>query len=149
VYDLLQRIDNQDIQTDLCRGRLIYEPPRFMDPNIAFAQILLTENERYPTVEPGQSEAGPQTRCDPSKTLAMSLSRIGTTTQRIISGTLLELSQISQEEYGGPLHSVVILGGRVHPLELEFAGKFCVDGEKGQWWKVGKEVYGVVREGSH
>jgi diphthine synthase len=79
----------------------------------------------------------------------MSLSRIGTPTQKIISGTLSELAALTDEDFGGPLHSVVILGKRVHPLELEFAGRFCVGGEEGQWWKVGKDVYGVEREGSH
>jgi diphthine synthase len=76
----------------------------------------------------------------------MTLSRIGTSTQRIVSGTLSELAELSEDDYGGPLHSVVILGKRVHPLELEYAGKFCLGGADGQWWKVGKEVYGVEPE---
>jgi len=76
----------------------------------------------------------------------MTLSRIGTSSQRIVSGTLSELAELSEEDYGGPLHSVVILGKRVHPLELEYAGKFCLGDSDGQWWKVGKEVYGVEPE---
>jgi diphthine synthase len=83
----------------------------------------------------------------PDQTLALSLSRIGTSTQRIISGTLLELSQLPEEEFGPPLHSVIIVGKRLHPLELEFAGQFAIGGEAGSWWRVGKEVYGVEREG--
>ncbi len=82
----------------------------------------------------------------PSQTLAMSLSRVGTATQRIISGTLQELSELPEEEFGAPLHSVVIVGKRLHPLELEYAGRWCIGGENGGWWKVGKEVYGVERE---
>lgn len=77
----------------------------------------------------------------------MSLSRIGTPTQQIVSGTLEELSRMTEEDFGGPLHSLVIVGKRIHPLELEFAGRFCVGGEAGKWWTVGQEVYGVVREG--
>ena len=77
----------------------------------------------------------------------MSLSRIGTPTQRIISGTLAELAELDEEDFGGPLHSIVIVGKRLHPLELEYAGMHCVKGETGNWWRVGKEVYGVVREG--
>lgn len=82
----------------------------------------------------------------PSQTLAISLSRVGTPSQRLISGTLSELAALDEEEFGGPLHSVVIVGKRLHPLELEYAGKFAVGGEQGDWWKVGKEVYGVERE---
>lgn len=139
------------------RGRLIYEPPRFMNPYQAFQQILLTENKRHPAEgaaaaadsdddEPqATADAGP-TLCDPERTLAMSLSRIGTSTQRIIAGTLAELASLDEEEFGGPLHSVVIVGKRLHPLELEFAGRWCVGGEQGQWWKVAKDVYGCERE---
>ncbi len=125
-----------------------------MNPETAISQMLLTESERHPhPVQAQESEREPDspipspTLMDPSKTLAMSLSRIGTPTQRIISGTLTELSKLTEEDFGGPLHSLVVVGKRVHPLELEFAGRFSVDGENGQWWKVGQEVYGVVREG--
>lgn len=139
-------------EENMARGRLIYEPPRFMNPKTAFQQMLLTESQRHPTAsEAGEaetSEAGPsRSLCKPEETLVMSLSRVGTPTQRIISGTLAELAELSEEEFGGPLHSVVIVGKRLHPLELEYAGQFCVGGEGGAWWKVGKEVYGVVREG--
>jgi diphthine synthase len=141
------------------RGRLIYEPPRYMSPYTAFKQILLTESQRHPTPEKAAALAKQAADDDepappattpsllpPSKTLALSLSRIGTPTQRIISGTLEELASLPEEEFGDPLHSVVIVGKRLHPLELEFAGRWCVGGENGDWWKVGKEVYGVERE---
>ena len=85
----------------------------------------------------------------PDRTLAMSLSRIGTPTQRIIAGTLTELASLPVEDFGDPLHSIVIVGKRLHPLELEYAGRWCVHGERGDWWRVGREVYGVVREGGH
>jgi len=140
-------------EENMARGRLIYEPPRFMSPYTAFQQILLTESNRHPvseiptatpatTVPPTESNS----LCNPTTTLALSLSRIGTSTQRIISGTLAELASLPPGEFGAPLHSVVIVGKRLHPLELEYAGQFCVGGEQGEWWKVGKEVYGVVRE---
>lgn len=161
-----------------CRGRLIYEPPRFMNPAQAFNQMLLTESIRHPAPKPSsqsQSQSTDQTqkpsqlpssshsdseeeddateRVDPypslmppSQTLAISLSRVGTPSQRLISGTLSELAALDEEEFGGPLHSVVIVGKRLHPLELEYAGKFAVGGEQGDWWKVGKEIYGVERE---
>jgi diphthine synthase len=128
-----------------------------MSPYTAFKQILLTESQRHP--DPSKAKSKSTTDSDdedipeptpsllpPSKTLALSLSRIGTPTQRIIAGTLEELASLPEEEFGDPLHSVVIVGKRLHPLELEFAGRWCVGGENGDWWKVGKEVYGVERE---
>lgn len=140
-------------EENMARGRLVYEPPRFMNPATAFAQILLTEGKRHPAegADAGSDDeeeakpAGP-TLMDPERTLAMSLSRIGTPTQRIIAGTVAELGQLTADDYGEPLHSVVIVGSRIHPLEVEFAGRWCVGGENGNWWKVAKEVYGVERE---
>jgi diphthine synthase len=136
------------------RGRLVYEPPRFMSPHTAFQQILLTESNRHPTPDttpkPPDLDETPSTSqslLHPDSTLAISLSRIGTPNQRIISGTLTELSSLPEEDFGGPLHSVVIVGKRLHPLELEYAGRWCIAAEDGGWWRVGKEVYGVVREG--
>lgn len=137
-----------------------------MSPYTAFKQILLTESKRHPPCpsaeeaaaaakaaadadddddEPAPSPPTPSL-LPPSQTLAMSLSRIGTPTQRIIAGTLEELASLPEEEFGDPLHSVVIVGKRLHPMELEFAGRWCVGGEDGGWWRVGKEVYGIERE---
>ena len=144
----------------MSRGRLIYEPPRFMSPHTAFKQILLTESERHSMSSSSinNSEAKNtnskqdmhvQTLLPPDETLAISLSRIGTPTQKIISGTLTELAALPEEDFGEPLHSVVIVGKRLHPLELEYAGRWCVGGQTGDWWKIGKGPYGVVREGGH
>lgn len=144
-----------------------------MNPAQAFNQMLLTESIRHPAPKPlsrSQSQFRSQSQSQkpssdsdseeeggeekdpypslmpPSQTLAISLSRVGTPSQRLISGTLSELAALDEEEFGGPLHSVVIVGKRLHPLELEYAGKFAVGGENGDWWRVGKEVYGVERE---
>ncbi|WWC64122.1 diphthine synthase [Kwoniella dejecticola CBS 10117] len=153
-------------EENMARGRLIYEPPRFMGPKQAFEQILYTEAARHQQLsdednkegqngdtkegegegESGQEVERKESLLPPDKTLAISLSRIGTPTQRLISGTLEELAQVSEEEFGGPLHSLVIVGKRLHALEFEFAGKFAIGGEQGAWWKVGQEVYGVERE---
>ena len=138
----------------------MYEPPRFMSPHTAFKQITQTENSRHPPGASTSTSSAPNAESaaeddkagssrsllPPDETLALSLSRIGTATQRIIAGTLSELATLPEEEFGLPLHSVVIVGKRLHPLELEFAARWCVRGEKGRWWKVGKEVYGVERE---
>ena len=131
-----------------------------MNPHTAFSQMLLTEAQRHPepSAASGDKKAADDeddeaetpstpTLMPPHQTLAIALSRMGTPDQRLVSGTLAELAEISEEEYGGPLHTVVVVGKRLHPLELEYAGQFAVGGEEGQWWKVGKEVYGVEREG--
>ncbi|WVQ75392.1 diphthine synthase [Cryptococcus sp. DSM 104548] len=150
-------------EENMARGRLIYEAPRFMNPSQAFNQILYTESKRHPAPRPPSDKPAPKaadsdsedednftdpypTLLPPAETLAISLSRVGTATQKIISGTLTELAALPEEEFGGPLHSIVIVGKRLHPLELEYAGKFAIGGEQGGWWKVGKEVYGVERE---
>ncbi|WWC97874.1 diphthine synthase [Kwoniella sp. B9012] len=140
-------------EENMARGRLIYEPPRYMNPHQAFSQILLTESLRHPkdpsssSSDDGETQVEPKpSLLPPSETLAISLSRIGTPTQKLISGTLEELALLSEEEFGDPLHSVVIVGKKLHPLEFEYAGRFAVGGEEGAWWKVGKEVYGVERE---
>ncbi|WVN91113.1 diphthine synthase [Cryptococcus depauperatus CBS 7841] len=150
-------------EENMARGRLIYEPPKFMNPAQAFSQILHTESVRHPAAKPQDSTQERKelpyptseredttnsydTLLPPSQTLAISLSRIGTPTQKLISGTIEELAQLSEADFGEPLHSVVIVGKRLHPLELEYGGKFAIGGEKGGWWKVGQQVYGVQRE---
>lgn len=80
----------------------------------------------------------------PDKTLAIALSRVGggDDHQRIVAGTLTELSQQSPEVFGEPLHSLVIVGKRLHHLEVDFAQDFAVD--KDNWRKVAKEIYECV-----
>lgn len=78
---------------------------------------------------------------DPSTSLAISLSRVGDPSQKFVSGTLEELSQLGEDAFGGPLHSFVIVGKRFHALERDFAVRWAVD--QGVWNKVAKEVYDV------
>ncbi|KAK0547145.1 diphthine synthase [Tilletia horrida] len=42
--------------------------------------------------------------------------------------------------YGLPLHSLVLVGKRLHPLEREYAGMYKIPGSR--WDEVAKEVYG-------
>lgn len=98
----------------------------------------------------------------PDSTLAITVSRVGTPTQKFYSGTLAQLSQLPEEAFGGPLHSLVIVGKRVHPLEVEYAGGWAVEEEGndaqdvkrdeqgkrvGEWWRVARDVLGVELEG--
>lgn len=87
---------------------------------------------------------------DPNNTLAITISRLGTPTQLFCAGTLAQLGELDEEHFGSPLHSLVIVGKRVHPLEVEYAGQWAVGegvGREKTWWKVAQDVYGVELEG--
>jgi diphthine synthase len=74
-------------------------------------------------------------------TLAIGLSRVGGAEdqQKIVSGTLAELLEQPNDVFGEPLHSLVIVGKRLHPLEAEYAEQYAVD--KDSWRDVAKRVY--------
>jgi diphthine synthase len=80
--------------------------------------------------------------CAPASTLAIGVSRVGggDGNERIVAGTLEELSQHPHDAFGDPLHSLVIIGKRLHHLEVEYAEDFAVD--KNSWRRVASEVYG-------
>lgn len=80
----------------------------------------------------------------PDRTLAIALSRVGggDEHQRIVSGTLAELASHPSEAYGEPLHSLVIVGKRLHHLEVEYAETTAVNKEN--WRRVAEEVYGCA-----
>lgn len=81
------------------------------------------------------------------KPLVIALSRVGSQSddlggQRIVCGTLAELAARLESIYGEPLHSLVIVGKRMHHLEVEYAESYAVD--KDNWRRVAKDVYGCV-----
>ena len=102
-----QSLDN------LARGRKIYEPPRYMTVAECAGQMLETETSR------GEGVCGPQS-------LAIGVARMGAEEQRMVAGTLQQLSNL---ELGPPLHSLVLLGRRVHDLERDFIRDFAIDNE--------------------
>lgn len=114
------------------RGNKIFEPPRYMSINTAVSQLLEVEETRNAGILTGD------------RTLAIAMSRVGSDEQKIVCGTLEELSAQSQETFGSPLHSLVIVGRRLHHLEVEYAEQFAID--KSNWRKVAKEVYGCSLE---
>jgi diphthine methyl ester synthase len=80
----------------------------------------------------------------PESTLAISMSRVGGgSQQRIVAGTLSQLGQQDPTMYGPPLHSLVIVGKRLHPLEVDYASSFAVDET---WRRVARDVYHVPDE---
>ncbi|CAK7893802.1 diphthine methyl ester synthase [[Candida] anglica] len=98
---------------NMARGRLIYEPPRYMDIATAASQLLEIEEKR------GEQAYTPDTPC-------VAVSRLGAPTQKFKAGTLKELSEYDS---GEPLHTLVMLGRQVHDLELEYLYEFVDDRE--------------------
>lgn len=80
----------------------------------------------------------------PDKTLAIAMSRVGggDEKERIVSGTLAELLEQPSDIFGEPLHSLVIVGKRLHHLEVEYAETFAVNRES--WRNVAENVYGCT-----
>ncbi|KZP13743.1 Diphthine synthase [Athelia psychrophila] len=119
-------------EENLARGRKIYEPPRYMTIPQAVSQLIEIEALR----QSGTLSA--------EKTLAVGMSRVGggDEHQRIVCGTLAELQAHPVDAFGEPLHSLVIVGKRLHPLEVEFAEDFAVN--RGTWQGVAESVYGCA-----
>ncbi|XP_036129433.1 diphthine methyl ester synthase isoform X1 [Molossus molossus] len=96
------------------RGRKIYEPPRYMTVNQAAQQLLeVVQNQRARGEEPAVSE----------DTLCVGLARVGAEDQKVAAGTLQQMCSV---DLGGPLHSLIITGGSLHPLETEMLSLFPV-----------------------
>jgi diphthine synthase len=129
-----------DLLISWTSGRKIYEPPRYMNPATAVSQILESEATRSASVSTEEPKAHGYLK--PDATLAIALSRVGSPDkQRIVCGTLQQLADLSEEAFGEPLFSVVIVGKRLHDLEVQYAEPWAVD--KAEWRRVAKEVYGA------
>lgn len=105
---------------------------------------LLSLLEETPATERGDADTAatpPADAIDPSTTLAISLSRVGDPSQKFVSGTLAEMSELDEEAFGGPLHSFVIVGRRFHALERDFAARWAVNRQN--WDDVSNKVYAV------
>lgn len=95
---------------------------------LAVSQLIETESSRQTGI------------LDPNTTLAIALSRVGGgDDQRIIAGTLNELLAHPAESYGEPLHTLVVVGKRLHHLEVDYAEEFAINREN--WRRVAKDVY--------
>ncbi|KAI0292775.1 Diphthine synthase [Russula brevipes] len=120
----------EQTEENLARGRKIYEPPRYMSIPQAVAQLIEIEDTRNEGV------------LVPDRTLAIALSRVGggPDNERIVCGTLAQLQEQPPHVFGEPLHSLVIVGRRLHHLEAEYASAFAVDATL--WRDVAQKVYG-------
>ncbi|KAI1018111.1 hypothetical protein LB505_001214 [Fusarium chuoi] len=119
------KVKEQSLE-NMARGRLVYEPPRYMTVGQCAQQMLEIEDERKEGVYTKDS-------------LAIGAARVGGKTEKFVAGTLDELCS-TDEELGPPLHSLVLLGRRTHELELDYVRQFAVDKEK--WDRLWKAEYG-------
>ncbi|GBB87904.1 hypothetical protein RclHR1_01440019 [Rhizophagus clarus] len=108
------KVKEQSIE-NLARGRKIYEPPRYMTINQAIMQLLEIEENR-------------KQNAYTSETLVIGIARLGSLTEQLIkAGTL---NQLLSEDFGPPLHSLVIIGNRMHILEADYVRYFVTDKNK-------------------
>ncbi|KAI6043435.1 tetrapyrrole methylase [Pisolithus marmoratus] len=133
LLDIKVKEQNEE---NLARGRKIYEPPRYMSIPQAVSQLMEIESLRAEHV------------LSLKTTLAVALSRVGcdvgtgNNRQRIVCGTLEQLSEQPPETFGEPLHSLVIVGNRLHHMEVVYAEEYAVCRET--WRRVASEAYGCA-----
>ncbi|KAI9823977.1 MAG: diphthine synthase [Phylliscum demangeonii] len=96
---------------DLARGRQVFQPARYMTVAQCAGQMLELEETRAEGV------------CTPDA-LVVGAARVGSRDQRFVSGTLKQLAEV---DMGPPLHSMVLLGRRMHDLERSFIRDYAVD----------------------
>jgi diphthine synthase len=122
------KVKEQSLE-NMARGRKVYEPARYMTVGQCAQQML--EIEEIKTTE---GEGGVYSE----DSLAVGVARVGGRTEKFISGTLKQLCS-ADEELGGPLHSLVLLGKRTHELESDYVRAFAVDKES--WDSIWKRDY--------
>ena len=120
-----QSLDN------MARGRKIYELPRYMTVGQCARQMLEIEQIKIEEAEGKHGVYG-------EESLAIGAARVGGRTEKFVSGTLKQLCS-ADEELGGPLHSLVLLGSRTHELERDYAREFAID--KDGWDMIWKRDY--------
>ncbi|GMM32315.1 diphthine synthase [Martiniozyma asiatica (nom. inval.)] len=97
----------------LMRGRVQYDPPRYMSVATCCQQLLEIEEKK------NEKAYTPDTPC-------IAVSRLGSPSQKFKAATLKELAEY---DGGEPLHSVVMLGREVHDLEIDYMVEFADDKE--------------------
>nr|POF13467.1 diphthine methyl ester synthase [Quercus suber] len=104
----------------MARGKIVYEPPRFMTVAQCAAQMLEIEELREEGICKKES-------------LAVGVARLGSEEEMIVAGTLEELSAA---DLGKPLHSLCLCGWKMHEMEWEYVREFAVDQAKfDEIWK--------------
>lgn len=76
--------------------------------------------------------------CYGEESLAIAAARVGGKTEKFVTGTPRQLCD-ADEELGGPMHSLALLGRRTHELESEYVREYAVDKEG--WDRIWKRDY--------
>ncbi|KAL3634244.1 hypothetical protein CASFOL_021298 [Castilleja foliolosa] len=93
----------------LCRGKKVYEPPRYMTINTAIEQLLEVAQN---CSEPVYNE----------ETICVGMGRVGCEDQVIVAGTMKQLLAV---DFGDPLHCLVIVGD-THPVDEEMLKSYKI-----------------------
>ncbi|OMJ16200.1 Diphthine synthase [Smittium culicis] len=132
------KVKEQSVE-NMARGRLIYEPPRYMTTMTAIEQLLdvhdLRMRKRDGDVDSDAEDEDQQKHKESTDggdvveayngdTLAVAVARLGSDSQEIRVGTLKSLRNV---DLGKPLHSLVIVGKRLHMLERDIMREYAVD----------------------
>ncbi|KAG0232145.1 diphthine synthase [Actinomortierella wolfii] len=118
------KVKEQSLE-NMARGRKIYEPPRYMTVNTCLEQMLEIEEKR------GEGAYGPET-------LAIGCVRLGTATQRFVAGTMKDLLDV---DFGEPLHSLVLIGRRMHLMEYEMVREWVPEEHRSHFEEIYKRDY--------
>ncbi|KAA1075068.1 diphthine synthase [Puccinia graminis f. sp. tritici] len=128
---------------NLARGRKIYEKPRYMTITTAIEQIISIieefKQEDKVSEEEDSEERYTNRLTDPAQILCIAACRVTSKTEKFLVGSMAELAKLEPEEFGGPLHSLIILGDdpskkNLNPVEIEFLSGFAVD--KQSWFRL-------------
>jgi diphthine synthase len=115
----------------MMKGKTKFLPPRYMSVSCAADQLIEAEETHGEKIY------------DRKKTLCVGLARMGQPTQKMVAGTLDELSKV---DMGEPLHSLIVCGA-LHDLELEVLKEYLVEGSTYELESLptplGEKVFGV------
>lgn len=99
----------------LTKKKKEYMPPKFMSVSEASQQLISIINKHTEKEE---------SLVITEDSLCVGLARIGSETQQIVACSLREMAKF---DLGGPLHSLIVVGPNLHPLESEFLEQFKLE----------------------
>lgn len=93
----------------LTKKKREYMPPRFMSVKEAAEQLLQIIDRKQAGIK--------------KDVFCIGLARVGAENQQIVGCSLEKMSEV---DLGGPLHSLIIAGPDLHPLEVEYIEQFTI-----------------------
>ena len=100
------KVKEQSVE-NMARGRMVFEPPRFMTVNQAAEQLIESA---------GQASPEDAAAVDAANAVCVGIARLGAADELMVVGTLAELAA---EDFGLPLHSLIICSQELHEIEKE------------------------------